>query len=1266
MRDKDGIILENLYSKILLEKYYDYNPPSDKKMLMYDFYVINYLQYLLPFPSHGFRGFRELPVDIVDSVNNAANKLYPYLKKELLDAVFFSICAEFRHFSDYDENYKRIENLYGDNETITKFFNMYDRYNKFYKKNSREQEELTKIFGVEKPSAKQRPPEIEKREGLEERVKSYKGVNYALEQTGMSRAFFVTLARDCYIKLRWNSSYGGDPWCGICKGYLLLDSAEGMEANKPVSQKAISISDVADGEHEFYKQKRKEKESRQEKRENAQQQQELTIPAAIDHIYDLQHNTDTVFNKLRSYYQGGYGWIDAALSEKANVKSYYDLLKKTSGTIRALAPKVLYNKLGETWESYTKDKTPDSNNFIPKIRSKEKKCSDILNYVDTMSKSEDKKKSDDGNFEMKPVGASSSQVEPIIKNLMYKILDDSGANPKIIIHLYEISAKQMLNDDGDSILPKRYMNFSIYHMLEKKFVNENAVTIPLPFELNPFNYTSQYAPIVADEIMKQIEEDKAKKSKTNNDEASKYSSSNFSLPELNAFIKMPEDLVWRVGKNYGVTKDTLVAGKDQPFGGVDMGMSLQVSELNPEGEIFEKIGKPFKIPSKLEDLGNNEKLSFVKYVTDSIYKHKNKILSQDLKPNEIKEDEVTHLLEVMTMGGVYGLGNSYYMKWKEGAVPQQTTVQVWGPNGLVTTASEFNAKSRIKELTKKLNDDIKGLFPDKKENKKNPKSSTGVQFWTNEDIVDLVEQARESENNKFVMTLDGELGIRTTVNDKSGIVKFEIIDMYASSGNLGEKTFTQTENLAGIRTWINMSLQINHQAKKQSNKKQSQSSADGILNPDVYMTGNDVVDLLKKPMKELMELKDGYYISYWKSRSTPSKKEKITFRIWKMIDDDDFELVKEQEFSKYNEAKPDLIAQYFNKIISKDKKIEDKEKDDDNNITIIDIHDLNYIISMAKNSIYSLQGNYVAWKEVKQPNNQIHLHISKKIQGGKLEKVVDEPFNFENSKNWDNDYKIQMIKYLNNVINEHENGEGYEFPPEEKPKHISPNAYVNDEELKNFLMRVISDDSDDFTKGLKIKNTYTVNAFYKDNGMIDLNIYKLNPNAWGEEIDSFEGVIGDAMVKSANNNEPDGLNHIAKLVDLINSRIENYEKNNKEITTHHLKSQPAKISEKEVKDAINHVINEEDPDFDMDIGDFTIIMNYGHDMTSEKTLIKIFIKKGDAALEGPYEYYPDQTKHPEIFINELTIRLNNFMQKYQDLRESFKQMYYRNINIEKL
>ena len=72
---------------------------------------------------------------------------------------------------------------------------------------------------------------------------------------------------------------------------------------------------------------------------------------AIDHVYDLQHNTGSVFTKHDSYakkVQDGpatnkakYGWIQQALDHKRDVKSVKDFLDKVSPQMRKLAQRII-------------------------------------------------------------------------------------------------------------------------------------------------------------------------------------------------------------------------------------------------------------------------------------------------------------------------------------------------------------------------------------------------------------------------------------------------------------------------------------------------------------------------------------------------------------------------------------------------------------------------------------------------------------------------------------------------------------------------------------------------------------------------------------------------------------------------------------------------------------------------------------------------------------------------------------------------------------
>ena len=95
--------------QLLNEKYYTYTPPKDKEKLMYDFYVINYLMFLLGQPSKTHRDLKE---DVVDNVRDTAKTLYTELKDQMLYAVFYAICAEFRHTESKSANRTKIPEKY--------------------------------------------------------------------------------------------------------------------------------------------------------------------------------------------------------------------------------------------------------------------------------------------------------------------------------------------------------------------------------------------------------------------------------------------------------------------------------------------------------------------------------------------------------------------------------------------------------------------------------------------------------------------------------------------------------------------------------------------------------------------------------------------------------------------------------------------------------------------------------------------------------------------------------------------------------------------------------------------------------------------------------------------------------------------------------------------------------------------------------------------------------------------------------------------------
>jgi hypothetical protein len=129
---------------------------------------------------------------------------------------------------------------------------------------------------------------------------------------------FIRIAKIIFLKADWMENYGGDNWANITSAYTRLKYASGKN--------------------------------------------QLII--AIDHVYDLQHNTGTIFTKnpeyakqskiiarkglfgepFRKTLEPNYTWIQKALDFKRDLKSVRDLLSKVSSGMKTLALRIIKNK----------------------------------------------------------------------------------------------------------------------------------------------------------------------------------------------------------------------------------------------------------------------------------------------------------------------------------------------------------------------------------------------------------------------------------------------------------------------------------------------------------------------------------------------------------------------------------------------------------------------------------------------------------------------------------------------------------------------------------------------------------------------------------------------------------------------------------------------------------------------------------------------------------------------------------------------------------
>ena len=231
--------------------------------------------------------------DLSIALKESREKLYLFLKDHMLEVVLFALCAEFRHV--FDDN---------DSRAIRDFFDVIGQL-EFIKK-------YAIYYKMSDTSFADYLDEVELKNRFKEDTNGYRRSYKAMWATGISEEEFAKLTQDAFIKLRWKASYGGQPWSDIAAGWLRLFHTPSDDI------KELSIS--------------------------------------IDHIYDLQHNTNTVFNKVKAYYDNekSYNWIKEALDFKYHIKSLYELFSKVSPDLKAFSAAVIKNANNTTWEEWAK------------------------------------------------------------------------------------------------------------------------------------------------------------------------------------------------------------------------------------------------------------------------------------------------------------------------------------------------------------------------------------------------------------------------------------------------------------------------------------------------------------------------------------------------------------------------------------------------------------------------------------------------------------------------------------------------------------------------------------------------------------------------------------------------------------------------------------------------------------------------------------------------------------------------------------------------
>lgn len=333
---------------------YNYVLPEDKEQQLFDFYMLAYLKprsswdrkissvarnqgYNLTAPGTSYRGEMDENDKISYTLDEVAKVLLPQLKKNLLDAVFFSICSEVRHVFDYGYDVGA-KSSHDDDITANDLLSP-DEYG-YFKRYARNLIINSKASWAARDRNRNR---TDLTDTGQHRKQSYR----AFLKTKASPHEFVTIARKLFNEPSfWEVSYGGKAWVDICDAWLML-----FKATK-----------------------------------------ESNLFVAIDHLYDMQHNTDTVFNKVQSYMKDdSYEWIKDALDLKANIKSPYALIEKISPSMKKIAYRAIKIKTGQSYEDFIGSEMngySNGNEYIDSILNNDKILVSLISILNSATKYE--------------------------------------------------------------------------------------------------------------------------------------------------------------------------------------------------------------------------------------------------------------------------------------------------------------------------------------------------------------------------------------------------------------------------------------------------------------------------------------------------------------------------------------------------------------------------------------------------------------------------------------------------------------------------------------------------------------------------------------------------------------------------------------------------------------------------------------------------------------------------------------------------------------
>lgn len=271
---------------------FQYKPPADPEKLLYDFY------FLIGYASPGSFDKEEEQYAVATAIEDCVN----HLQKHMLSVLKFALTAEFRH-------YRSASDMSSQDYFEEELAKMPPIMQKFIFKYEKEMAYSTTSISKVDPRSRRSDKTIKKDPFLKGEVdntgsarsslyvSSYKAVLAVQKKLGMSEYELAETFFYIFDKIHWGSGYGGKAWAEIAKTFKKLITSTSLQ------EKIVWI----------------------------------------DHAYDLQHNTGTVFNKLKKLYdKGGFSWIARALDWKRDQTDLRKFYYKVSTGLKPLVGFIAY------------------------------------------------------------------------------------------------------------------------------------------------------------------------------------------------------------------------------------------------------------------------------------------------------------------------------------------------------------------------------------------------------------------------------------------------------------------------------------------------------------------------------------------------------------------------------------------------------------------------------------------------------------------------------------------------------------------------------------------------------------------------------------------------------------------------------------------------------------------------------------------------------------------------------------------------------------